>query len=152
VTVHHALDAQVTIWRADHVHEDGWPQRYKITLHFTGFTCQPVTLPPANSEYTTSSFRHPSVLTSPCARAALCRLDPDQRMLRHRWGHLERRERRRHPGWRPSPATDRRNQGHLGGGRRVRRCMCRCCQVVHRLRPGRWSLRRRDGVRRSRRG
>jgi hypothetical protein len=45
VTVLHALDTQVTIWRADHVHEDGWPQRYKITLHFTGFTGQPVTLP-----------------------------------------------------------------------------------------------------------
>jgi hypothetical protein len=50
VTVLHALDAQVTIWRADHVHEDGWPQRYKIVLHFTGFTGQPVTLPPAHSE------------------------------------------------------------------------------------------------------
>jgi hypothetical protein len=50
VTALHALGAQVTIWRADHVHEDGWPQRYKIVLHFTGFTGQPVTLPPAHSE------------------------------------------------------------------------------------------------------
>jgi uncharacterized protein YigA (DUF484 family) len=45
-----ALGAQVAVWRADHVHEDGWPQRYKITLHFTGFTGQTETLPPANSE------------------------------------------------------------------------------------------------------
>jgi hypothetical protein len=50
VAVLHALDAQVAVWRADHVHEDGWPQRYKITLHFTGFTGQTETLPPANSE------------------------------------------------------------------------------------------------------
>ncbi len=40
-----ALGAQVTVWRADHVHADGWPQRYKIVLNFAGFTGQPVTLP-----------------------------------------------------------------------------------------------------------
>ncbi len=40
-----ALAAQVTIWRDDHVHADDWPQRYRIILHFTGFTGQPVTLP-----------------------------------------------------------------------------------------------------------
>ncbi len=40
-----ALGAQATIWRADHVHEDGWPQRYKIVLNFAGFTSAPVTLP-----------------------------------------------------------------------------------------------------------
>jgi hypothetical protein len=40
-----ALGARVTIWRADHVHDDGWPQRYKIALHWTGFTGSPVTLP-----------------------------------------------------------------------------------------------------------
>jgi hypothetical protein len=40
-----ALGAHVTIWRADHVHEDGWPQRYRIELRWTGFTGQPVTLP-----------------------------------------------------------------------------------------------------------
>ncbi len=40
-----ALDARVTIWRADYVHPDDWPQRYRIVLHFTGFTGQPVTLP-----------------------------------------------------------------------------------------------------------
>jgi len=40
-----ALGAQVTIWRADHVHPDGWPQRYKIVLNFAGFTGQPITLP-----------------------------------------------------------------------------------------------------------
>jgi hypothetical protein len=43
-----ALGAQVTVWREDYVHPDGWPQRYKIVLHFTGFTRateQPVTLP-----------------------------------------------------------------------------------------------------------
>ena len=34
---------------ADYVHPDGWPQRYRITLHFTGFTGQPVTLPAAQS-------------------------------------------------------------------------------------------------------
>jgi site-specific DNA recombinase len=40
-----ALGAEVTVWRADHVHPDGWPQRYRIRLTFTGFTGQPVTLP-----------------------------------------------------------------------------------------------------------
>jgi hypothetical protein len=43
-----ALGAQVTIWRADYQHPDGWPQRYRITLTFTGFSNggQPTTLPP----------------------------------------------------------------------------------------------------------
>jgi hypothetical protein len=45
VTVLHALGAQVTVWNENYIHEDGWPQRYKITLHFTGFTGQSVTLP-----------------------------------------------------------------------------------------------------------
>jgi site-specific DNA recombinase len=41
------LGAVVTVWRADYVHPDGWPQRYRIVLRFTGFTGQaPVTLPP----------------------------------------------------------------------------------------------------------
>jgi hypothetical protein len=40
-----ALGARVTIWRADHVHDDRWPQRYKIVLHWTDFTGSPVTLP-----------------------------------------------------------------------------------------------------------
>jgi hypothetical protein len=40
-----AVGAQATIWRADHVHDDGWPQRYTIVLNFAGFTGQPVTLP-----------------------------------------------------------------------------------------------------------
>ncbi len=44
-TVLKALGAEVTIWRADYHHADGWPQRYRIILHFTGFTGQPVTLP-----------------------------------------------------------------------------------------------------------
>ena len=44
-----ALGAVATVWRADYVHPDGWPQRYRITLHFTGFTGQPVTLPAAHS-------------------------------------------------------------------------------------------------------
>ncbi len=44
-----ALGAQLTLWRADYVHPDGWPQRYKIVLHFTGFSGQPTTLPPASS-------------------------------------------------------------------------------------------------------
>jgi hypothetical protein len=40
-----ALGAHVTIWRANHAHEDGWPQRYKIVLRWTGFTGEPVILP-----------------------------------------------------------------------------------------------------------
>jgi len=40
-----ALGAEATIWRADHVHADGWPQRYRITLNFTGLSGQPVALP-----------------------------------------------------------------------------------------------------------
>ncbi|HEV2462144.1 MAG TPA: hypothetical protein VGS80_27655 [Ktedonobacterales bacterium] len=31
-----ALGAVVTVWRDDYKHPDGWPQRYKIKLHFTG--------------------------------------------------------------------------------------------------------------------
>jgi hypothetical protein len=27
------------------VHADGWPQRYRITLNFSGFSGQPVALP-----------------------------------------------------------------------------------------------------------
>ncbi len=41
-----ALGAQLTLWRADAVHDDGWPQRYRVVLTFTGFGAQPVTLPP----------------------------------------------------------------------------------------------------------
>jgi DNA invertase Pin-like site-specific DNA recombinase len=48
-----ALGAQVTVWRSDHMHADGWPQRYKVTLTFTGFTGQPVTLP---ARYPVSNF------------------------------------------------------------------------------------------------
>jgi DNA invertase Pin-like site-specific DNA recombinase len=44
-----ALDAQVTVWRGDYAHPDDWPQRYKIVLRFTGFTGQPVTLPPQST-------------------------------------------------------------------------------------------------------
>ena len=40
-----ALGARVTVWRKDHVHEDGWPQRYRITLNWSGFTGKAVTLP-----------------------------------------------------------------------------------------------------------
>ncbi len=40
-----ALGARATIWREGYVHPDGWPQHYKIVLHFTGFTGQSVTLP-----------------------------------------------------------------------------------------------------------
>jgi hypothetical protein len=40
-----ALGARVEVWRGDYQHPDGWPQRYKVTLTFTGFTGQPVTLP-----------------------------------------------------------------------------------------------------------
>jgi Recombinase/Recombinase zinc beta ribbon domain len=46
-----ALGAVVTIWREGYVHPDGWPQRYQIQLHFTGFTGQaPVTLPPVHPD------------------------------------------------------------------------------------------------------
>jgi hypothetical protein len=47
-----ALGAEATVWRADYIHEDGWPQRYKITLHFTGFSRggQPMVLPPHRPE------------------------------------------------------------------------------------------------------
>ena len=44
-----ALGAQLTLWRADAVHEDGWPQRYRVVLTFTGFGAQPVTLPPQSA-------------------------------------------------------------------------------------------------------
>ncbi len=40
-----ALGAQLTLWRTDYVHPDGWPQRYRIRLHWTGFIGQPTTLP-----------------------------------------------------------------------------------------------------------
>jgi hypothetical protein len=40
-----ALGAQVEVWRSDYKHPDGWPQRYRITLNFTGFAGQLVTLP-----------------------------------------------------------------------------------------------------------
>ena len=40
-----ALGARVEVWRNDYKHPDGWPQRYRITLNFTGFSGQPVTLP-----------------------------------------------------------------------------------------------------------
>jgi site-specific DNA recombinase len=40
-----ALGAKATIWRTDYQHPDGWPQRYKIVLNWTGFTGQPITLP-----------------------------------------------------------------------------------------------------------
>jgi site-specific DNA recombinase len=42
-----ALGARVTIWRKDYVHPDGWPQRYKIDLTFSGFTGEAETLPPS---------------------------------------------------------------------------------------------------------
>jgi hypothetical protein len=45
VTILRALGAELTLWREDYMHPDGWPKRYKIVLHFTGFTGQPVVLP-----------------------------------------------------------------------------------------------------------
>ncbi len=50
-----ALGARLTLWRSDYVHPDGWPQRYKIMLHFTGFSGQPTTLPPAVSAHIATS-------------------------------------------------------------------------------------------------
>jgi len=46
-----ALGAVCTLWREDYVHPDGWPQRYRIKLTFTGFTSDgaPVTLPAAQA-------------------------------------------------------------------------------------------------------
>jgi recombinase-like zinc beta ribbon protein len=49
VTALHALGARMTVWRKDYVHADGWPQRYKITLHWSGFTGQTVMLPARQS-------------------------------------------------------------------------------------------------------
>jgi hypothetical protein len=40
-----ALGAEVRVWREDYAHPDGWTQRYRVTLNFTGLTGQPVTLP-----------------------------------------------------------------------------------------------------------
>lgn len=41
-----ALGAEVVVWRANYQHPDGWPQRYRIRLNFTGFTSgQAVTVP-----------------------------------------------------------------------------------------------------------
>jgi hypothetical protein len=40
-----ALGARVMVWRGDYQHPDKWPQRYKVTLTFTGFTGHAVTLP-----------------------------------------------------------------------------------------------------------
>jgi DNA invertase Pin-like site-specific DNA recombinase len=40
-----ALGAEVTVWREDYRHPDGKPGRYRIALHFTGFTGGVVTLP-----------------------------------------------------------------------------------------------------------
>jgi hypothetical protein len=44
-----ALGAEATIWREDYAHPDGWPQRYRVRLHFTGFTGQLTILPPART-------------------------------------------------------------------------------------------------------
>jgi hypothetical protein len=46
-----ALGAHVEVWRSDYTHEDGWPQRYKVTLTWTGFAGQPVTLPARSPVY-----------------------------------------------------------------------------------------------------
>jgi site-specific DNA recombinase len=40
-----ALGAELTLWREDYIHPDGWPKRYKVKLTFTGLTGEPVTLP-----------------------------------------------------------------------------------------------------------
>jgi DNA invertase Pin-like site-specific DNA recombinase len=52
-----ALGAVATVWRADYIHPDGWPQRYRIQLHFTGFTGRPVTLPATQSAYPDTDHR-----------------------------------------------------------------------------------------------
>ncbi len=44
-----ALGAQLTLWRADAVHDDDRPQRDRVVLTFTGFGAQPVTLPPLSA-------------------------------------------------------------------------------------------------------
>jgi site-specific DNA recombinase len=52
-----ALGGVVTVWRADYEHTDGWPQRYKVVLHFTGFRSsgEPMTLPPSATIVTQTS-------------------------------------------------------------------------------------------------
>jgi DNA invertase Pin-like site-specific DNA recombinase len=40
-----ALGARMTIWISGHVHPDGWPQHYRVTLHWADATGQPVVLP-----------------------------------------------------------------------------------------------------------
>jgi DNA invertase Pin-like site-specific DNA recombinase len=39
-----ALGATVQVWRADYLHAEDWPQRYKITLHWNEMTGQSVVL------------------------------------------------------------------------------------------------------------
>jgi hypothetical protein len=41
-----ALGAVVTVWREGYEHPDGWLQRYRIELHFTGFSGRVEILPP----------------------------------------------------------------------------------------------------------
>jgi site-specific DNA recombinase len=70
-----ALGAEVTLWRADYQHPDGWPQRYKIRLHWTGWTSgqspeqaeegyAPITLPPSQPALQLSSTTRTSYRTS----------------------------------------------------------------------------------------
>jgi hypothetical protein len=40
-----ALGARMTVWNSGHVHPDGWPQHYRVTLHWADATGQPVVLP-----------------------------------------------------------------------------------------------------------
>jgi hypothetical protein len=50
-----AFGAELTLWR-EGGQPEGWPQRYKITLHFTGWTGHaPITLPPALSKLSLTS-------------------------------------------------------------------------------------------------
>jgi hypothetical protein len=69
------LGAEVTVWREDYVHPDGWPQRYKIDLHFTGYTGRaPVTLPPAHSGDTDSDNKQYEQAAGTCTQlGGFCR-------------------------------------------------------------------------------
>ncbi|HEV2461948.1 MAG TPA: recombinase family protein [Ktedonobacterales bacterium] len=73
-----ALGARLTLWRADYVHPDGWPQRYKVRLHWTGWTGQedaPITLPPSSQLTLTTSTSCPRS-TLPAARSGASKSRP----------------------------------------------------------------------------
>ncbi len=107
---------------------------------------------PSETDRSGSSFRHPSVLTSLCARAAPCRTVRFRRMRQRRSDYLAPRQQRCLQGWRSSPAVGWRGQARWDGDGRARRCTFRCCREFRRWRSERWFLPHRDGARRTRHG